>query len=82
MTKAKLIAAAVVAVLVISTLAQNADPVAFKFWPLVDFRVSKTVLIIVSAACGSVATLGLQWYLRRPGPRSSPGDTARTPPLS
>lgn len=64
MKNAKLIAAAIVAMLLVATLAQNSDPVPFKFWPLVDFKVAKTVLIIISAAFGSLATLGAQWYWR------------------
>lgn len=70
----KWIAVSVVVILVVAGLLQNLEPVTFRFWPLEPLPVPKTVLILISAIAGSITTLAIQWYWRRPR-RSGPGAT-------
>ena len=66
MAKAKIIAAILVAAYVIGVFVQNSEPVDFKFLFLGTIRVSRTLLIIVSALLGSAVTLLAQvmWHRR------------------
>lgn len=65
MWKVKLAAALALLLIFVFVFVQNLDPVRFKLQPLGEINVSKTALILVSAALGSVVTLAVQWYVRR-----------------
>jgi len=84
MAKAKIIAAILVAAYVIGVFVQNSEYVDFKFLFLGTIRVSRTLLIIVSALLGSAVTILAQvmWHRhKRPSHVSvAPPPSAPVPP--
>jgi uncharacterized integral membrane protein len=72
MNQAKLIAALVVLVIVAVVFLQNRQPVEFTFLFFTPVPVSKTLLIFASAVFGSLATLLIQFLLRRRNRQSVP----------
>ncbi len=81
MGKIKLAVAVVVAAYVIGIFVQNSDPVDFKFLFLGTIRVSRTLLIIISALIGSMLTLIAQFAWRRRKRPSAPAAVPSSTPV-
>ena len=83
MGKAKIIAAIVGIILLLLVFVQNSQPVQFTFLFFEPIFVSKTLLILVSAACGAAVTLLVQFaWRRRKRPAAAPAPPPATPPPS
>jgi uncharacterized integral membrane protein len=63
-TKAKLVGAIVIVVLIVMVFLQNGDPVRFKFL-FFTIEIAKTLLILGSMVVGVVGTLVVQLFWRQ-----------------